>query len=142
MKSTLDNSSGKSDEKGGTGTGSQLQNEIAKKIDRVIRHNIIFSSLALTSALIGLTVFAACMWVALEDGTLRTDYLRIWGLFVVGGFDNVIGVSAVHSMTSGWIPSFILKRTKLTSEAGTTSRPNPQQALSFSRDPHAGGKHG
>ena len=77
----------------------------AKKIiDQVIRRNFLFSSIALVSACCALLGEATLMWLANESSDpLTQDTLRIWATTSVG-FDNIISLFAIHSMTLGWLP--------------------------------------
>ena len=62
---------------------SYVENPINEKLDKVIRHNILCSSIALSSGLVSLTAFATTMWIAKLNGTSAADYLRVWGLFSI-----------------------------------------------------------
>ena len=104
----------------------------------VIRRNIIFSSIALTSAFVGLTTLSILEWVANEDPTGGSDNLRIWASFTIA-FDNFIGVAAIHGMTSGWLPLILQKRFKLapTSSVISTTNNNRNKVVSSENEEHS-----
>lgn len=54
---------------------------------RMIQRNIRFSLLAISSGVLGLSLFAMFNWLA--DGTPQTEHFRIWGLFVIS-WDNLV----------------------------------------------------
>jgi hypothetical protein len=82
------------------------QKELQEKLRAVIRKNMIFSSIALVGGSVSLISLATLMWIAIADGTPDTYYLRFWALFGIS-FDSVIGIIAVHAMTSGWQPTVL-----------------------------------
>jgi hypothetical protein len=78
-------------------------------VAKVIRRNIIYSSIALASCLIAATILATMEWIANGEGAENQAHLRIWASFSVC-FDNLIGVSMMHCMTSGWMSTSCRKR--------------------------------
>jgi hypothetical protein len=107
--------------------GKSANAAIAKhSIDKVVRRNIIFSSIAMASCGIGLCTLAGLEWVANNDGTAATEHLRIWASFAIA-FDNMIGVTAIHCMTSGWLPTPIRKR--VSHDSTTTGQVNSSSPM-------------
>jgi hypothetical protein len=74
----------------------------------VIQRNILFSSIALMTGFGALTVLATLEWIANADATEATYPLRIWSSFVIS-FYNILSVTSIHFMTTGWLPDFIKK---------------------------------
>ena len=52
------------------------------KLDQVIRRNIFFSVIALTSGFSALTILAILEWIANVIG-VNADYLRVWASFTI-----------------------------------------------------------
>ena len=95
------------------------------KLDKVIWHNILCSSIALVSAFCGLLGEAVLSWIANDtsDPDVQNTF-RMWALVSVG-IDNFIGTLAIHSMTSGWLPKRLRLGktvTSATTEENTTNR--------------------
>jgi hypothetical protein len=106
-----------------TSIGETNAKTVHSKIEGVIRRNIICSSIALASCCIGLTTLAALEWIANLDGTWHTAHLRIWASFAIA-FDNFIGVTAIHCMTSGWLPSILQSTLSMRTADGSATSTN------------------
>jgi hypothetical protein len=109
---------------------SMVNMEFAKNhIDKVIHKNIKYSSIAMFSCMCGLITLCILEWIANDDGTTQTEHLRVWASFAIA-FDNFIGVTAIHCMTSGWLPGAVRKRfrkarsTAAGVDGTTTTSPN------------------
>ena len=64
--------------------GSQIDGSTTTtKLDRVIRRNIVFSLIALTSGFVALTILAILEWIANEIQSHAGDYLRVWASFTI-----------------------------------------------------------
>lgn len=88
-----------------------VESRVTNQLNRVIRRNLLFSSLALISTFVCLNTMAVVMWIARSDGSDETDYLREFGLFSIS-IDNWLGIVLAHMMTSAWLPSFIRKHSR------------------------------
>ena len=77
-------------------------------LNRMIRRNLIFSVISLTGTFVSLTTLCVLMWIAILNGTHKTDFLRFWALFGVS-FESMINVVCIHGMTTAWQPSFLKK---------------------------------
>jgi hypothetical protein len=107
---------------------------------RMIRRNILVSSIALLSCMIGLITLCVLEWIANTQGQgTTTDAIRIWASFAIA-FDNMIGVTTLHFMTSGWLPSRCGRNNKtqdtthqmVSSVGGVGATGDPSQSARFS----------
>ena len=88
--------------------GSNVGDAFKNHIDRVIYRNLVCSVIALVGCFLSLVTLTTLMWIADNDLTPATFYLRFWALFAVSS-ESLIGVLAVHGMTTGWYPLSIRK---------------------------------
>jgi len=107
----------------------ETKGTVKSQISNVIRRNIIFSSIALTSGFVGLVTLSILEWVANEDPSGNSDDLRIWASFTIA-FDNFIGVAAIHGMTTGWLPRIVQRRFRLVPGSSAISTTNNRKVVS------------
>lgn len=113
---------------------------IASQLQRVIRKNLVWSSLALVSSFVCLNAEAVVMWIARTDQSAQSDYLREFGLFNIS-IDNWFGIVLTHMMTSAWLPSFIRKPSRaVDSDTGMGSAPKSPTASNHKEPRSAQGK--
>ena len=75
-----------------------------EKLSKVIRRNIVCSTIALASAFFGLTGMSILMWIANDQTDVPTQQaMRLWAFLFVAP-DNFVGIFALHAMTNGWLP--------------------------------------
>jgi hypothetical protein len=107
-----------------------------KQLEKVVYRNLFYACIALCSGLVGLVTLSILEWVANADDNIHTNNYRIWASFAIA-FDNFIGVTAVHLMTTGWLPRALQKRMKFvstTENTGTTGGTGPMNNKIVSSD--------
>ena len=73
--------------------GVSVTKGITQKLEKIVRHNVVCSSVGLLSSVVALATQAGLNWIAVEDPSSNSDHLRVWVVYP-GACDILIALLA------------------------------------------------